>query len=273
MLMRPIPSSGELVPAIGLGTWQSFDVGPAPAERAPVREVLRAFAAADGALVDSSPMYGQAEGVVGDLAADLGLHGRLFLATKVWTTGRAAGIRQMEASLRLLRAERLDLMQVHNLVDAATHLDTLRGWKRDGRVRYIGATHYTAAAHDGLAALVAATPLDAIQINYSVAEREAERRLLPLARDRGVAVIINRPLGGGGLIRRLATRPLPAWAAEHGYRSWSQLLLLFVVGHPAVTCAIPATAKVAHLLDNLSAGDAALPDAALRESIAEAALA
>lgn len=273
MLTRTIPGTGEHISVLGLGTWQAFDVGPGPAARAPVQEVLRAFSERGGSLVDSSPMYGKAEGVVGDLAETLGLRNRLFLATKVWTTGRAAGIRQMEASLRLLRTDTLDLLQVHNLVDAATHLDTLRGWKRDGRVRYIGVTHYTASAHAALAALVQAEPLDFIQVNYSVAEREAEHRLLPLARDRGVAVIINRPLGGGGLVRRLEGRPLPAWAAEAGYRSWSQLLLAFVIAHPAVTCAIPATAHVAHLYDNMEAGTVPLLDEAQREQIGAAAAA
>jgi aryl-alcohol dehydrogenase-like predicted oxidoreductase len=270
MLTRPIPATGEVLPILGLGTWQSFDVGSSPSARAPLQEVLRAFAEQGGTLVDSSPMYGKAEGVVGDLAQALGLGDRLFLATKVWTTGRAAGIRQMETSLRLLRAETIDLMQVHNLVDVATHLDTLRGWKRDGRVRYIGATHYTASAHDALAALVAAEPLDFIQVNYSVAEPEAERRLLPLARDRGVAVVINRPLGGGGLIRRLGGRPLPDWAVAAGYQNWSQLLLLWVISHPAVTCAIPATSSAAHLHDNLLAGDGPLPDDDMRARIAAA---
>ncbi len=270
MLSRAIPSTGELVPVLGLGTWQSFDVGSGEAARAPIRAVLGAFAEAGGTLVDSSPMYGKAEGVVGDLSRALGLHGRLFLATKVWTTGRAEGVRQMETSLRLLRADTIDLMQVHNLVDVATHLDTLRGWKRDGRVRYVGATHYTASAHESLAALVASQPLDAIQINYSVVEPEAGRRLLPLAQDRGVAVIVNRPLGGGGLIRRLAGRPLPTWAADAGYASWSHLLLAWVIAHPAVTCVIPATSKVDHLRANLRAGDGPLPDEAMRARIAEA---
>jgi len=270
MLTRPIPATGELLPLLGLGTWQSFDVGTGPADRAPVQEVLRAFTDQGGTLVDSSPMYGKAEGVVGDLTQALGLRDRLFLATKVWTTGRAEGIRQMEASLRLLRAETIDLMQVHNLVDVTTHLDTLRGWKRDGRVRYVGVTHYTASAHEALAALVATEPLDFIQINYSEAEPEAERQLLPLARDRGVAVIINRPLGGGGLIRRLAGRPLPDWAAAAGYQNWSQLLLTWVIAHPAVTCAIPATARVAHLHDNLLAGAGPLPDDEMRARIAAA---
>ncbi|HEY8370067.1 MAG TPA: aldo/keto reductase [Thermodesulfobacteriota bacterium] len=271
MLTRRIPSSGEMLPVIGLGTWQTFDVGQSPAERAPLEEVLAAFAAMGGTLVDSSPMYGRAEEVVGDLAARLGLHQSLFFATKVWTSGKAAGIRQMETSMRRLRVERIDLMQVHNLVDVATHLDTLREWKRQGRVRYIGVTHYTAGAHDDVARIVAAEPIDFVQINYSVGEREAERRLLPLCLDRGVAVIANRPFAGGNLFRRLRSRPLPSWAAEIGCESWAQLLLKFVVSHPAITCAIPATSRVAHLRDNMRAGYGPLPDEAQRMKIAQEA--
>ena len=267
MITREIPSTGEAVPVIGMGTWQTFAVGPDRADREPLRAVLRTFADGGGRLVDSSPMYGRAEGVVGDLADSLALHPRLFLATKVWTTGRAEGIRQMETSLHRLRTPTIDLMQVHNLVDVATHLDTLAGWKRDGRVRYVGVTHYTAGAHDALAEVIASRPVDVLQVNYSVAERDAERRLLPLALDRGVAVIVNRPFVGGDFIRRLRSRPIPAWAAALGCTSWAQLLLKFVVSHPAVTCAIPATSHAAHMRDNLLAGDGPLPDDELRARI------
>jgi diketogulonate reductase-like aldo/keto reductase len=268
LLTRAIPSTGEAIPALGLGTWRAFDVGAAPADRAPLRAVLAGFAAAGGALVDSSPMYGQAEAVVGDLAAALGLAPRLFLATKVWTSGQAAGARQMEQSLARLRADRIDLMQVHNLVDADAHLDTLRDWKRAGRVRYVGITHYTASAHAEVERAMAARPVDFVQINYSAGEREAERRLLPLAIERGIAVIANRPLGGGGLLRRLEGRPLPGWAAEIDCDSWAQLWLKFAISHPAVTCAIPATSRVEHLRDNMRAGAGRLPDADLRARIA-----
>lgn len=270
MLTRTIPATGEPLPVVGLGTWRTFDVGPGEAERAPLREVLRELVSLGGRLVDSSPMYGQAEEVAGDLAASLGLRARLFLATKVWTTGREEGIRQMTDSLRKLRTETVDLMQVHNLVDVATQLDTLREWKRAGRVRYVGVTHYAASAHDDVARLLSTQPLDFLQINYSAAEREAERRLLPLAQDRGVAVIANRPFAGGGLMRRLRGRPLPGWAAELGCESWAQLLLKFVVSHPAITCAIPATSKVAHLRDNLRAGSGRMPDERARARIAAA---
>jgi len=271
-LRRPIPSTGELLPAIGLGTWQTFDVGPAPEDRRPLAEVLRAFAEGGGRVVDSSPMYGRAEQVVGDLAAELGLAGRLFLATKVWTSGRDAGVRQMQASLRKLGVDHVDLMQVHNLLDADVHLDTLAGWRRDGRARHVGVTHYTAAAHDDLiAAIERHRGVDVVQVNYSVAEPEAERRLLPLARDRGVAVIANRPFAGGGLLRRLLARPLPDFAAEVGCASWPQLLLKWTLGHPAVTCAIPATSKARHVRDNLRAAVGPLPDEAMRARIAAAA--
>lgn len=270
-LARPIPSSGEALPVIGLGTWQTFDVGPSPAQRAPLAEVLRGFLELGGRLVDSSPMYGRSEEVVGELTASLGARERLFVATKVWTEGARAGIAQMEDSMRKLRADPVDLMQVHNLVDVDTHLDTLRDWKQAGRVRYVGVTHYTAGAHQAVARLIAMRPVDFVQINYSVGEREAERRLLPLARERRVAVIVNRPFGGGALLGRLRGRPLPAWAAEIGCTSWAQLLLKFVIAHPAVTCAIPATSRVAHLRDNMAAGRGRLPDEGLRARIAAAA--
>lgn len=271
LVTKPIPASQEPVPVIGLGTWQTFDVGASAADRAPLRDVLAAFVQGGGRLVDSSPMYGNAETVLGDLAAELPLRSRLFVATKVWTSGRAAGVRQMDASMKKLRVDRIDLMQVHNLVDAETHLDTLRGWKRDGRVRYLGVTHYTASSHDAVARMVETAGLDFVQINYSVGEREAERRLLPLCRDRGVAVIANRPFGGGGLLARLRSTPLPPWAPELQCTSWAQLLLKFVAAHPAVTCAIPATSKVAHLRDNLGAARGPMPDDELRARIADAA--
>jgi diketogulonate reductase-like aldo/keto reductase len=268
ILTRPIPATSEPLPVVGLGTWQTFDVGAGPAERAPLEEVLGAFVELGGRVIDSSPMYGRSEQVVGDIAAKLGIHSQLFLATKVWTTGKAAGVRQMENSMRQLRAARIDLMQVHNLVDVDAHLATLEDWKRAGRVRYIGITHYTAGGHDAVARLVASRTLDFVQINYSVGEREAEHWLLPLARERGTAVIANRPFAGGDLFERLRRRPLPAWAAEIDADSWAQVLLKFVVSHPAVTCAIPATSRVAHVRDNMKAAYGRLPDAALRARIA-----
>src|SRR6266576_2392143 len=265
---KPIPKTGETLPVIGLGTWQTFDVGAAQSAREPLKEVLRGFVRLGGSVIDSSPMYGTSESVTGDLAAELGVQKQLFLATKVWTSGREAGIRQMEESFKRLRTERMDLMQVHNLVDYRTHLATLRGWKEQGKVRYIGVTHYTASAYDELARVLAGEELDFVQLNYSVAEREAEKRLLPLAAEKRIAVLVNRPLAAGAVFNRVRGKPLPPWAKEIGCASWAQFFLRFVISHPAVTCAIPATAKVEHLVDNMQAARGALPDAAARERMA-----
>ena len=260
MRTRPIPATGEALPVIGCGTYVGFDVAPGSAEYQRLPGVLQALFGAGGAVIDSSPMYGRAEAVTGELLAAAGSHGKAFLATKVWTRGRAEGIRQMEESLRRLRVERLDLMQIHNLLDWQTHLATLRDWKAAGRVRYLGVTHYTAGAYDALEAVMRAEALDFVQINYSADEREAERRILPLAAERGMAVIINRPFGGGGLLRRLRDRPLPAWATDIGATSWAQVLLKFVLSHPAVTCAIPGTSRPEHMADNALAGTGVIPD-------------
>ena len=268
-LKRAIPRSGELLPAIGLGTWQTFDVGPRAPERAELKEVLRLFVDLGGSVVDSSPMYGEAERVVGDLAAELGIRPRLFLATKVWTSGREAGIRQMENSFKLMRAQRLDLMQVHNLLDVATHLKTLREWKTTGRIRYLGITHYYSGAYAELERLVKTNAYDFVQFNYSMAEREAEERLLPLCAETGTAVIINRPFAHAGLFGRVKGKPLPPWAAEFDCRSWAQFFLKYILAHPAVTCVIPGTGRVAHLKDNLQAGIGRLPDAATRRRMVE----
>jgi diketogulonate reductase-like aldo/keto reductase len=264
LLARRIPSSGELLPALGLGTWRTFDVGAGAVERAPLKEVLVAFVALGGRVVDSSPMYGTAETVVGDLASELGVADKLFLATKVWTTGREAGVGQMEQSFQHLRARRLDLMQIHNLLDWRAQLRTLRDWKAAGRLRYIGVTHYTEGAYDELERVLRAEPLDFVQVNYSPGEREAERRILPLAHDRGVAVLVNRPFAEGGLFRRVRGQSLPAWAADLGAESWAQLFLKWILAHPAVTCALPATSRREHLQDNMKAGTGPLPDAAAR---------
>jgi len=263
LIRRPIPRTGELLPIVGLGTWQTFDV--AESARAPLGRVLSEFVRLGGSVVDSSPMYGRSEGVVGDLAAALGLQKKLFLATKVWTSGRQDGIRRMEESFRRLRTERMDLMQIHNLVDWRAHLATLRRWQDQGKVRFIGVTHYTESAYDELARVLETEELDFVQLNYSIAERAAERRLLPLAAERRVAVLVNRPFAEGALFRKVRGKPLPPWAAELGAASWAQFFLKFAISHPAVTCAIPATSKVEHLADNMQAGFGTLPDAATRE--------
>ena len=262
--MRAIPSSGEQIPVVGLGTFATFDVGSSAAERKPLEEVLARFAERGGRVVDSSPMYGRSEAVVGEVAAKVGLAGKLFLATKVWTRGREAGLEQMATSERLLGRKPLDLLQVHNLLDVDAHLATLRAWKEAGRVRYIGVTHYAASAYPEVERVLRREKLDFLQVNYSLAEREAEERILPLARERGVAVLVNRPFGGGEALKRALGKPLPGWAAELDCASWAQFFLKFVLAHPDVTCAIPATRQRAHLDDDLDAALGRLPDEKLR---------
>ena len=269
IMKRPIPRSGEMLPAVGVGTWQTFDVGPKAPERAELKEVLRLLVAAGGSVVDSSPMYGKAEGVAGDLAAEAGLREKLFFATKVWTSGRDAGIRQMEDSFRLMRTQRIDLMQVHNLLDLSTHSKTLREWTTAGRIRYIGITHYHEGAHAELEKIVRTRAWDFVQFNYSMAEREAEARLLPACAESGTAVIVNRPFSQGSLFPRVKGKDLPGWAAEFDCRSWAQFFLKYLLSHPAVTCVIPGTRRVAHLKDNVQAGLGRLPDAAMRKRMAE----
>ena len=273
MNRRKIPSSGELLPVVGVGTWRTFDVGGKPEDRAPVAEVLRALFEAGGSVIDTSPMYGAAEAVVGSLLAAAGSRGKAFIATKVWTSGRDSGIAQMQTSMRLLRTDRVDLMQVHNLVDWRAHLPTLQAWKADGRIRYLGITHYTQGAHDELERVMRAEKWDFVQLNYALDDRAVEQRLLPLAAERGIAVIVNQPFGGGGLLRKLSSRKLPDWAGEIGVTSWAQLLLKFVLANPAVTCVIPGTGKPEHMTDNLQAGFGLYPDAALlKRMVAEIAI-
>jgi diketogulonate reductase-like aldo/keto reductase len=268
MNMKPIPATGETLPVVGLGTWQTFDVGADQAARAPLAEVLQTFVRAGGRVVDSSPMYGSAESVLGALADELALRGKLFMATKVWTRGRAAGLAQMQHSLARMRVERMDLMQVHNLVDVETHTRTMQELKASGKLRYLGITHYTASAHAEVARWLDTGQYDFLQINYSLAERDAERRVLPLAAEKEVAVIVNRPFAEGALFRRVKGKPLPPWAAELGIGSWAQYFLKWIVSQPAVTCAIPATANPRHLRDNVAAGSGPLPDAAQRRQMA-----
>lgn len=264
MHSRLIPSTREPLPVVGCGTWRTFDVGPSPAERDRLREVLRILFDNGGSVIDSSPMYGAAESVVGDLLAVMNARDKAFIATKVWTSGRESGITQMRRSMELLRAERIDLMQVHNLVDWRTQLATLRAWKKEGRIRYIGITHYTPSAYAELESVMRAEKPDFVQLDYSLADRTAEQRLLPLAAELGVAVIVNQPFGGGGLLQSLLAKPLPAWAAEIGCETWAQVLLKFVLANPAVTCVIPGTGRPEHMKDNVRAGFGRYPDAALR---------
>jgi len=250
---------------IGCGTWQTFDVGPLPAERAPKAEVLKVLFEAGGSAIDSSPMYGRAEGVVGDLLVEAGTRDKAFLATKVWTQGREAGIAQMTESLRRFRTDHIELMQIHNLVDWRTHLPTLRAWKQEGRIRLIGITHYTESMHDELEAVLRLEKFDFVQVNYALDDRGVERRLLGFAGDNGIAVLVNQPFGGGGLLRKLSGRPLPEWSGEIGCSSWAQLLLKFVLAQQAVTCVIPGTSKPEHMRDNAQAGLGVYPDARLLE--------
>ncbi len=269
MLKRPIPHSGELLPAIGLGTYSVFDVAPGAPDLAELKDVLQAFVAGGGKLIDSSPMYGRAEAVVGELAAAAGLRPRLFLATKVWTSGRQAGIAQMRESMRLMGAQRIDLMQIHNLLDVATHTRTLREWKQAGTLRYLGITHYHAGAYRELEGLLKTRDYDFVQFNYSLAERAAEAQLLAVAAETGAAVIINRPFAQGALFGKVRGKALPAWAAEFDCASWAQFFLKYIVAHPAVTCVIPGTGSTRHMADNLKAGSGRLPDGGQRKRMVE----
>ena len=270
MIQRTIPSSGEMLPVIGLGTSRVFDAGSSAAEREPLEQVLAVLARNGGKLVDTSPMYGRAEGVTGELAAKLKLQGKLFLATKVWTTGRAEGIKQMERSLDLLGTKKIDLIQVHNLIDLETQLATLREWKKQGRVRYIGITHYTEGSQAEVARVLEKQPLDFVQINYSLMEDEADKRVFPVAKEREVAVIVNRPLGRGDLFNRVRGKALPNFAEEIDCNSWAQFFLKWIVANPAVTCAIPATSKPHHMEDNMQACFGRLPDEKMRKRMEKA---
>lgn len=272
-VMRAIPRDDAVeIPAVGLGTARTFDVGARVDDAdvlEPRREVLRAFHAEGGRLVDSSPMYGTAEELVGRLAEDLGITEELFMATKVWTDGEEAGIEQMERSMERLHTRPMDLMQVHNLRDLQTHLQTLYRWKEEGRVRYIGITHYRESAYDELIRLLEQEELDFVQFNYSIATRAAEERMLPTARDQGTATLINEPFEKGTLFQRVAEEPLPDWAAEFDCESWAQFFLKYVISHPAVTCVIPATSDPDHARDNTRAALGALPDERQRRRMVE----
>lgn len=268
MIKRVIPSTQEALPVIGLGTARTFDISSAQGIPQPLREVMRLFVAHGGRIVDSSPMYGTAEAVVGNLSRDLGITDELFLATKVWTSGRKAGIQQMRQSMALLHTDQIDLMQVHNLVDTQTHLRTLKDWKAQQRVRYIGVTHYLVEAHDELMKIINTENIDFVQFNYNILTRAAEKRLLPLCAERGVAVVVNEPFDNGALFEIVDGNELPLWTAEFDCRSWAQFFLKYIVSHPAVTCVIPATSDPQHLVDNMQAMYGLLPDATMRARMA-----
>jgi len=269
MLKREIPSSGETIPVIGLGTWQTFDVADSTSSRVQLKGVLHEFVSGGGSVVDSSPMYGSSERVVGELADELQIAERLFKATKVWTSGEAAGVRQMDNSMSLMRTNSMDLMQVHNLLDAETHLRTLAEWKQEGKVRYVGITHYHSGGYAPMMSLMKKHQLDFIQINYSMLSEEASREVLPLALDRGIAVLINRPYEAGRLFRTVTNQKLPPWAKEFDCQSWGQFFLKYLLANPAVTCVIPGTSKARHMRDNVAAGFGDLPNVRQRGKMQE----
>lgn len=263
-ITRPIPSSGESIPVIGMGTSRTFDAGDDPVVRQQLRQVLQTFFDNGGAVIDSSPMYGSAETVVGDLLKSISNKEALFAATKVWTDGKQNGIKQMHESMRRMGVNVMDLMQIHNLRDWKIHLPTLRQWKEEGKIRYIGITTSHGRSHAELERILQTEQLDFVQFTYSIGNRTVEDRLIPLAADRGVATLINRPFQRGELFQRVKGKSLPDWSTEFDCRSWGQFFLKFIVSHPAVTCVIPATTKVHHMQDNMSAGFGRLPTKAMR---------
>lgn len=267
-VMRAVPSSGEMLPAVGLGTWITFNVGDDPVLRDECAEVMAAFFAAGGRMIDSSPMYGSSQPVIGYGLEKLGRPETLFSAEKVWTSSAADGPAQIEQSRRLWGVPRFDLVQVHNLVAWETHLETLFAKKADGRIRYVGITTSEGRRHDLFEQIMRAHPLDFVQLTYNIVDREAEERLLPLAAERGMAVIVNRPFRQGALTRQLEGETLPDWAAEIGAGTWAQFILKFILSHPSVTVAIPATTRVEHVRENVLAATGPLPDAAMRDQMA-----
>lgn len=264
-----IPATGEALPVIGMGSSRTFDVGTDEGVRAQLTEVLRIFFDGGGALIDSSPMYGTAESVLGDLLQGVPNKENLFAATKVWINGKESGVQQMHESMARMRVERFDLMQIHNLRDWRTHLKTLEKWKAEGEIRYLGITTSHGRAHDELVRVLESETFDFVQFSYNIADRVAEKRLFPLARDKGIATLINRPYQRGQLFKKVKSKPLPEWAAEFDCASWGQYFLKFIVSHPDVTCVIPATAKPQHMADNMGAGLGRLPDASMRERMLE----
>ncbi len=269
VMKRKIPSSGEPIPIVGVGTWQTFDVGPSDSERDPLADVLRILLEKGGSVIDSSPMYGSSEQVVGDLSSLMGINDQLFMATKVWTRGKNEGMEQMNRSFNRMGRDQVDLMQIHNLVDWRTHLETLRSWKEQGKIRYLGITHYTESAYDNIEQILRNHPVDFLQINYSIVSRKVEERILPLAKDKGVAVIINQPYEGGSLFRMVNGKGLPGYAQEFDCTSWGQFFLKYILSHPAVTCVIPGTDNPIHMIDNMGAGIGKLPDLEIRKRMVE----
>lgn len=269
IMKRAIPSTGEQIGVVGLGTWQTFDVGNSISQREPLIGVLNALREGGGNVIDSSPMYGSSEQVVGDLTAEMNLQEQLFFATKVWTSGKQSGIDQMNSSIRKMRSNPMDLMQIHNLQDWKTHIKTLYEWKEKGLIRYIGITHYLDGAHDDLERIIKSENIDFVQVNYSISNRNVEKSLLKSAQEYKVAVLINRPYSGGSLFRKVKGRQLPEWALEFDCTSWGQFFLKYLISNPAVTCVIPGTSKEKHMKDNLGAGMGRLPDAATRKRMVD----
>ncbi len=267
MIDKRIPGSGEALPAIGMGSWATFDVGASETERAPLREVLRLFVSSGASVIDTSPMYGRSEAVLGELLANRDPP-RVFMATKVWTDGQRAGAEQIARSMTFLKVAALDLIQIHNLRDWQVHRETLLELKDQGKARYLGVTHYAVSAHAELERVIRAADWDFVQLNHSIATRDAEKRLLPLCADRRIAVLANRPFEEGEIFARVRGKPLPSWAADFDCSSWAQFFLKYVISHPAMTCAIPASSNPAHMADNLAAGRGSLPDEPTRLKMA-----
>jgi len=266
---RAIPVSGEMIPVIGLGTWRTFDAGNSKEKRAALLEVLKTLNLKGASVIDSSPMYGSSETVVGDLSKELNIRPGLFLATKVWIHGKEEGIQQMNQSFQKMKTDKMDLMQVHNLVDVHTHLKTLRNWKDEGKIRYFGITHYLPGEYPEVVRLIKNEKPDFVQCCYNIADRDAEKELLPVAKEKGIAVLINRPFREGNLFTIVKGHELPSWAKEYDINNWAQFFLKFILSHPAVTCAIPVTSKASHLEENTGAAMGKLPDEKTRNKMAD----
>ena len=267
MEKRRIPVSGEMIPVIGLGTWRTFDAGNSKEKRTALLEVLKTLNKKEASVIDSSPMYGSSETVVGDLSQELKIRNKLFLATKVWINGKEEGILQMTQSFQKMKTDKMDLMQVHNLVDVQTHLKTLRSWKDEGKIKYFGITHYMPGVYPEMIRLIKMEKPDFIQCCYNIATPDAEKELLPLAKEKGIAVLINRPFQEGALFNVIRGHPLPAWAKEYDINSWAQFFLKFIISNQAVTCTIPGTSKALHLEENLAAATGKLPDEKTRNKM------